>query len=90
LYIVFIILKRKKGRLNPHHSFFVIVNNGEDDEIEYRCKLEKYLTYHYEIPGLLIVVGGGKDTFKSVLFAINDKVPIILVAVSKTNKFNNI
>jgi hypothetical protein len=68
----------------------VIVNNGEEDEIEYRSKLEDHLTYKYEIPGLLIVVGGGEDTFKSVLFAIHEKVPIILVAVSKTNKLYNI
>jgi NAD kinase len=73
--------KNRKKRLNPHHSFFVIVNNGEGDEIEYRSKLEKHLTDNCKIPGVLIVVGGGKGTLKTVSLAFKDKVPIILIYV---------
>ncbi len=76
---------KQENRLNSHHSFFVIVNNGKGDEIEYRSCLEKNITDNCKIPGVLIVVGGGKGTFKTVSLAIEQKVPIILIAVSKIN-----
>jgi NAD kinase len=85
LFVFYLLSKRKKGRLNPHHSFFVIVNNGDCDEIEYRSKLETHITEKCKIPSVLIVVGGGKGTFKTVSLAIKEKVPIIIIAVSKTN-----
>jgi hypothetical protein len=80
-----LLFKISNPKLNPHHSFFVIVNNGEGDEIEYRSKLETHITEKCKIPSVLIVVGGGKGTFKTVSLAIKQKVPIILFAVSKIN-----
>jgi hypothetical protein len=63
----------------------VIVKNDKGDEIEYRSMLEKHITDNCRVPCVLIVVGGGKGTFKTVYLAIKQKVPIILVAVRKIN-----
>jgi hypothetical protein len=71
--------------LNPHHSHFIFVDDGSTDkfgvEIEFRAKLEGALKDDKNIPMVLIVVGGGLGTLRTVKEALEHKTPIILIAV---------
>ena len=51
-----------KECLNPNHSFFIRVDNGEDGEIEYRKSLEIYVMKEEQILMVLIVLEGSNGT----------------------------
>ena len=70
--------------LNSSHSTFILVNNTNpnDDEIDFRNKCEQKLKDKFGIPMVLIVVGGGKGTLKTIKGALDFQIPVILVAVS--------
>ena len=76
--------EKNKNLLNPHHSAFLIVNSQSDnteDENEFRNKLENYIQESLKIPIFLIVVEGGYSAMRAIAKALDNKIPIILVAV---------
>ncbi len=78
--------KESVAPLNPNHSSFILVDNGSAQkfgvEIEFRTKLETTIRTNLKIPMVLIVVAGGSGTLKTILGALENETPIILVAVS--------
>lgn len=76
--------------LNPFHTHFVLVDghsqmrNPNDvfgHEIEFRADLESYLCSpeKFNIPLLLVVVGGGPGTLKTVYEGIVRKFPVVVL-----------
>ena len=83
---------RPEKFLNPNHSFFIIINEEINTpfneielhyEIQYRTKLEKHINDEYKIPVVLICVEGGFSALESVFCALENNIPILLLAVNK-------
>lgn len=76
--------------LNPYHTHFVLVDGqkymkNEKDifghEIEFRSDLESFLCSEemFDIPLLLVVVGGGPGTLKTVYEGVVRKFPVVVI-----------
>ncbi len=63
-------------KLNPYHSCFIL-----DGNIEFRTNLEQYLSRVFQIPMILIVLGGGEDNNKTVAAALEQSTPLLLIDV---------
>lgn len=82
-------MNKPENSPNPNHSFFVIIddeNMPKDHsrphyEIMYRTSLEKHIKMNYNIPVVLICVEGGFGALASVSGALNNKIPVLLLAV---------
>ena len=73
-----------ENSLNSSHSSFILVDNPNPngDEIDFRLRFEHYIKTDLRIPMVLIVLEGGKGTLKTIKGAMDDQIPVILVAVS--------
>ena len=79
---------KKKSLIDPNHSHFIFVDNSVlnlfGGEIPYRTKLEKTLqlkSKSVKIPLVLIVVGGGPNTYKTVGETVKEKTPCVFIDV---------
>ncbi|CAI9735241.1 Hypothetical predicted protein [Octopus vulgaris] len=82
--------KKEKYALDPNHSHFILVDDGTKDNfgeiIEFRKKLEHTISQekipeqkNFKIPAVVVLVGGGLETLKSVLDSISHNIPVITV-----------
>ncbi|XP_036366249.1 uncharacterized protein LOC115221043 [Octopus sinensis] len=82
--------KEEKYALDPNHSHFILVDDGTKDNfgeiIEFRKKLEHTISQekipeqeNVKIPAVVVLVGGGLETMKSVLDSISHNIPVITV-----------
>lgn len=70
--------------MNRNHSHFIFVDSGESKyggEIEFRTKLETRIKSEKGIPLVLIVLGGGKNTLETIVGALDNESPVILITV---------
>ena len=77
----------EKRKLDENHTHFILVevDNNDDDEIEFRAKLEDRLRQPKQnkiIPSILIVVEGGENTLKTVAETLNKNIPVLVLKVS--------
>jgi len=82
-------------KLDPNHTHFILADNGTTGkfgvEIEFRSNLENKLKNCMEsekIPLILIVVQGGPNTLGTVLRAVENDVPILVLDVPMTYMIN--
>eukprot|EP00106_Octopus_bimaculoides_P006451 XP_014773893.1 PREDICTED: uncharacterized protein LOC106871768 [Octopus bimaculoides] len=79
-----------KYALDPNHSHFILVDDGTKDTFEEIIKFRKELEYsisqekipkqeNVKIPAVVVMVGGGHETLKSVLDSISYKIPVVIV-----------
>ena len=74
--------------LNPHHTHFVLVDNGTQgsaswgSEILLRASLENHIRRAKRVPSVQIVVQGGAFTLHTVLASAYTATPIILLVDS--------
>jgi hypothetical protein len=66
-----------ENRLNANHNHFIIVENQKD----FRENLEKSFKMENLTDFLYIVVEGDSNTLYSIYFALENKIPILLVSV---------
>ncbi|CAI9735597.1 Hypothetical predicted protein [Octopus vulgaris] len=82
--------KEEMYALDPNHSHFILVDDGTKDNfgeiIEFRKKLEHTISQekipeqeNFKIPAVVVLVGGGLETLKSVLDSISHNIPVITV-----------
>ncbi len=76
-----------KNLLNANHSSFVVVGNEETNSeneyyLEFRIKLEHFIHNKLKIPFFLIVLEGAYSSFHTIAQTLENKAPIILIAVS--------
>ena len=77
--------KAKSEILDPNHSHFILVDDtylNFGGEIEFRAELEKKITETDKIPRVVLVVGGGPRTAKSVFEALDKKTPCVVLDVT--------
>ena len=78
--------------LDPNHTHFILVDDGSKNEfgveIKFRAKLENELnkhksenSTHYGIPTILVVVGGGINTLKTIIESAENGIPIVILIV---------
>ena len=73
---------KPENSLNSSHSSFIMVDEPDGNEIDFRIKFEQYMKTKFGIPMVLIVLAGGKGTLKTILGALEYRIPVIVVAVS--------
>jgi hypothetical protein len=85
---------KKKGEayLDQNHTHFILVDTAQlktySGEIRFRGEFEKRLTNFSQnadekIPLVLLVVGGGPNTYKTCVAAIKAGSPCVFIDVSK-------
>lgn len=82
----------QRAELEPHHSFFLLVDQPADDpephkvkfggDIRPRSNLETAAVKTRSVPTVLLVVGGGKGTFDQVKSSILEGGPVVIVVGS--------
>ncbi|XP_070175133.1 transient receptor potential cation channel subfamily M member-like 2 [Littorina saxatilis] len=84
-------VKPKQSFLDPNHTHFILVDNGTQrqftTEIEFRAKLEKEISQWttnagsdaVRVPVALLVLEGGPGTLKTVMNAIKNNTPAIII-----------
>lgn len=77
-------------KLDPNHTHFILADDGSTGkfgvEIEFRSNLEKKLKnclVSEKIPTILIVVQGGHNTLGTVMKAVENDVPILVLEGSR-------
>ncbi|CAI9735612.1 Hypothetical predicted protein [Octopus vulgaris] len=81
--------KEEMYALDPNHSHFILVDDGTKDNfgeiIEFRKKLEHTISQEkipeteVKIPAVVVMVGGGPGTLKSVYDSISCNIPVVIV-----------
>jgi hypothetical protein len=69
--------------LDPYHTHFILVDDAKHEfggEVEFRAALETSLTKN-EVPVVVLVIGGGPLTAKSVYAAVKDNKPCVFLDV---------
>jgi transient receptor potential cation channel subfamily M protein 8 len=77
--------KRKAALLDPNHSHFVLVDNAFylfGSEIDFRTELEAEIAHFYQIPIVVLVVGGGWRTVNTILESLKKKTPCVILESS--------
>lgn len=84
--------KEKSTNLDPYHSHFILVDNALlnefGGEIKLRARLEKALTTQNEIPIVMLLLGGGRNTVVQVKEAIRNHISCVFF--DETGKFSNV
>lgn len=82
----------KSTNLDPYHSHFILVDNAQKNEfggeIKLRSRLEKALVNKYEIPIVMLLLGGGRHTVIQVKESLKNNIPCIFF--DETGKFSNV
>ena len=77
--------------MNPNHTHFILVDDDSEGkfgvEIDFRTSLESEIRTRENVPMVLIVVNGGIGTLKTVAGALEQEIPVILIAVCSIKKF---
>jgi hypothetical protein len=80
----------KDALLEPHHSNFILVDNSDlvrfGGEIDFRAKLEQQLQNYSKDPKkkaplVLLVVGGGPNTYMTCLRTVQANSPCVFIKV---------
>lgn len=78
--------------LEPNHTNFILVDNCQlnkyGGEIQFRTQLEDHISDHYglegnKIPIIVLVLGGGPNTFKTCLESVKQGAPCVFIEVKK-------
>jgi hypothetical protein len=72
--------------LNENHSHFILVDNGTEEvgsEQEFRANLESEISETFNIPSVLLVIGGATRSAEHVLHSIGRKTPCVLIESSE-------
>jgi hypothetical protein len=84
----------KDALLDPHHTHFLLVDNAElnkfSGEIKFRTELEEKVRNYSKdgrdkAPLVLLVVGGGPNTYSTCLETVKAKQPVVFVEVNTFN-----
>ncbi len=70
--------------LDPNHSNFILVDNAQYNfggEVNFRASLEAKIAETRQIPIVVLVVGGGPRTAKSILEALEKGTPCVVLEV---------
>jgi len=77
--------KSKSALLDPNHSHFVLVDNAFynfGSEIDFRTELEAEIARFYQIPIVVLVIGGGWRTVSTMLESLKKKTPCVILESS--------
>lgn len=77
---------RTGASLEPHHTHFILVDDGHEGkwggEIALRAELERAYCKRFGVPMVLVVIGGGPGTLATVVQAASQSIPVVLLADS--------
>ena len=70
--------------LDPNHSNFILVDNAQHNfggEVKFRASLEAKIAQTHQIPIVVLVIGGGPRTAKSIYQALEKGTPCVVLEV---------
>lgn len=77
----------KKSVLEPNHTHFILADDAYNyfsADIELRAKLESKIARDKKAKIVLLAIGGGPNSAKSISEAINENTPCVILEVNKS------